>query len=219
MPTGGPESFLLPMFPLESVLLPNEDLPLQIFEPRYTALVQDRLRSGDPRFGVVLIARGSEVGGEDDRCDVGALASIVEHVDLGAGRYWLRCHTGERIRVCEWLADDPYPRAQVRAWPDEPGEPVTPAQLREVEARVLALFERIAAARGAVLPGRDVLLGGGDAEVDAGARLYALASRIPIGPADRYAVLSAPSAARRLAALRDAVDTVAAMVEFQLAGD
>ena len=49
-----------------------------------------------------------------------------------------------------------------------------------------------------------------------GDRLYALASRIPIGAADRYAMLSASSAAERLAALSEAVDTVAEMVEFQL---
>jgi uncharacterized protein len=43
-----------------------------------------------------------------------------------------------------------------------------------------------------------------------------LASRIPIGTADRYTVLSAPSAADRLVALGEAVDAVAEMVEFQL---
>ena len=40
-----------------------------------------------------------------------------------------------------------------------------------------------------------------------------------MGQADRYAVLAAPSAADRLVAVRDAVETVAAMIEFQLAGD
>jgi len=105
----------------------------------------------------------------------------------------------------------------VRLWPDEPGDPVTQAQLLDVEGRVVALFERIAEARGAALPGRDVLLGYDEAGADdAGRRLFALASRIPIGTADRYTVLSAPSAADRLAALGEAVDTVAAMVEFQL---
>jgi uncharacterized protein len=211
----GSEPAPLPMFPLESALLPGEDLPLRIFEPRYTALVQDCLHSDDPRFGVVLISRGREVGGGDERSDVGVLARIIECVDLGgSGRYGLRCRTGERIRVCDWLPDAPYPRAVVRAWPDEPGNPVTAAQLRDLEDRVVALFERIAAARGAVLPGRDVLLGSG--RDDVGERLYALASRVPVGPADRYAVLSAPSAAERLCALRDAVESVAAMVEFQL---
>jgi uncharacterized protein len=206
----------LAMFPLESALLPDEDLPLRIFEPRYGALVRDCVGNGDP-FGVVLISRGREVGGGDSRCDVGVLARITEHADLGSGRYVLQCRTGERIRVNEWLPDDPYPRASVRIWPDEPGDPVTPAQFLDVEDRVMALFERVAAARGAQLPGRDVLLDSGRSDArDAGERLYALASRIPIGTADRYAVLSAASAADRLAALREAVDSVTEMVKFQL---
>jgi uncharacterized protein len=211
------ESTPLAMFPLQSALLPDEELPLQVFEPRYTALVRDCLRDNDPRFGVVLISRGREVGGGDVRCDVGAVARITECVDLaGSGRFVLRCRTGERIRVSDWLPDDPYPRAMVRPWPDEPGEPVTAGQLEELEDRVMGLFERIAAARDFALPDRAVLLGGDPDTVDPGIRLYALASRVPIGPADRYAVLSAPSPAARLRALSDAVDSVAAVIEFQL---
>jgi hypothetical protein len=205
------------MFPLQSALLPDEDLPMQIFEPRYTALVRDCMRDDDPRFGVVLISQGREVGGGDVRCDVGTVARITECVDLaGSGRFMLRCRTGERIRVCDWLPDDPYPRAMVQAWPDEPGEPVTGDQLEELEDRVMALFERIAAARNVLLPDRAVVLGSDADTVDPGLRLYALASRVPIGPADRYSVLAAPSAAERLAALSDAVDSVAAVIEFQL---
>jgi uncharacterized protein len=207
----------LAMFPLQSALLPDEDLPLRIFEPRYGALVRHCLDTGDP-FGVVLISRGREVGGGDSRCDVGVLSRITECVDQGAGRYALHCRTGERIRVSQWLPDDPYPRASVTLWPDEPGDPefaVSQAQLVDVEDRAMALFERIAEARGITLPDREELLGL-DPAVPVGKRLFALASRIPIGAADRYAVLSAPSAAERLAALREAVDTVAEMVEFQL---
>jgi len=211
------ESALMAMFPLQSALLPDEDLPMQIFEPRYTALVRDCMRDDDPRFGVVLISQGREVGGGDVRCDVGTVARITECVDLaGSGRFMLRCRTGERIRVCDWLPDDPYPRAMVQAWPDEPGESVTADQLEELEDRVMALFERIAAARNVLLPDRAVVLGSDADTVDPGLRLYALASRVPIGPADRYSVLAAPSAAERLAALGDAVDSVAAAIEFQL---
>jgi Lon protease-like protein len=205
------------MFPLQSALLPHEDLPMQIFEPRYTALVRDCMRDDDPRFGVVLISQGREVGGGDVRCDVGTVARITECVDLaGSGRFMLRCRMGERIRVCDWLPDDPYPRAMVQPWPDEPGEPVTTDHLEELEDRVMALFERIAAARNVLLPDRAVVLGSDADTVDPGLRLYALASRVPIGPADRYSVLAAPSAAERLAALSDAVDSVAAVIEFQL---
>ena len=204
------------MFPLEVALLPDQDLPLRIFEPRYVALVQHCVDSGDP-FGVVLISRGREVGGDDSRCDVGVLSRITECVDQGANRYALSCRTGERIRVCQWLPDDPYPRATVALWPDEPGDAVTSAQLHDVEDKVIDLFERIAQARGVVLPDRDVLLGYGEADADdAGQHLFTLASRIPLGAADRYSVLSAPSAADRLAALSEAVVAVAEMVEFQL---
>src|ERR1700742_2116484 len=109
---AAPEQIELAMFPLESVVLPNQDLPLRIFEPRYVALVQHCVDSGDP-FGVVLISRGREVGGGDSRCDVGVLSRITECVEREANRYSLQCRTGERIRVSEWLPDNPYPRARV----------------------------------------------------------------------------------------------------------
>ena len=67
------------MFPLEVAMLPGEELPLRIFEPRYAALVQACLAADDPAFGVVLIAAGREVGGGDSRSDIGALAHITEY--------------------------------------------------------------------------------------------------------------------------------------------
>jgi Lon protease-like protein len=203
------------MFPLEVAMLPGEELPLRIFEPRYTALVSDCLTADDPAFGVVLISAGREVGGGDSRSDVGALAHITECADFGDGRYRLKCVMAERIRVLEWHPDDPYPRAMVEVWPDEPGPAVDVEAIRDVEGRIVALFERIAAARGAQVDPRDILVGA-DQSGDAAMWLYALASRIPMGQADRYAVLSAPTVAARVAALRDAVETVTAMVEFQL---
>jgi Lon protease-like protein len=205
-----------PMFPLETVRLPGEELSLRIFEPRYAALVRECL--DDAReFGVVLIAAGREVGGDDARCDVGAMAHIVDVQDFGGGRYHLACEMRDRIRVTSWLEDDPYPRATLETWPDEPGANVTGDDIGEVEDRVMELFERIATSQQATLPPRQELLGEPEPGDDAGKRLYALASRIPMGQADRYSVLEAPTAAARLDAMRDAVETVAAMVEFQLA--
>jgi Lon protease-like protein len=205
-----------PMFPLESVRLPGEGLPLRIFEPRYGALVRDCL-SGAREFGVVLIAAGREVGGGDARLDIGSMAHIVDCKDLSDGRYLLECEMRERIRVTAWLDDDPYPKATVEPWPDEPGATVTGADIGVVEDRLMEVFERIASSQGAQLPSKQQLLGEPEPGDDAGRRLYALAARVPMGQADRYSVLAAPSAAERLDALRDAVETVAAMVEFQLA--
>ncbi|BBZ62820.1 LON peptidase substrate-binding domain-containing protein [Mycolicibacterium monacense] len=202
-----------PMFPLEVTMLPGEELPLRIFEPRYVALVQDCLAMTDPAFGVVLIEAGREVGGGDRRSTVGALARIVDYADLGVGRFRLRCLMGERIRVRQWLDDAPYPRADIEVWEDEPGS-VDSAAVFDVEDRVVALYERIAAARGSEFGGRSAVLG--PEESDVVKRLYGLAARVPMGQADKYAVLSAPTVSARLSALSEAVDTVTAMVEFQL---
>jgi uncharacterized protein len=209
----------LPMFPLEVTLLPDDDLPLRIFEPRYTQLVRDCLAADDPVFGVVLIAAGREVGGGDNRYDVGTVARIVEHHELGNGLYRLRCRVSDRIRVLRWLPDDPYPRALVQDWPDEPGEPVTDESIREQQDRVMTLFERLAEARGAELPPPDMLFASVSMAEEPGDKLFALASRVAMGQADRYAVLAAPSPDARLRALTEAVDMMAAMVDFQLPGE
>jgi Lon protease-like protein len=203
------------MFPLEVAMLPGEQLPLRIFEPRYSAMITDCL-AADRAFGVVLIAAGREVGGGDARNDVGALARIVDVADQGGGRYRLRAEVAERLRVTQWLSDEPYPRADVAPWPDEPGDPVTGSDIVDVEDAVLEVFSRVAEVKQQELPSREELLGSVEPGQDAGERLYALAARLPIGQADRYAVLAAPSASARLAVLAEAVETLRAMVEFQL---
>ncbi|MEO8816387.1 MAG: LON peptidase substrate-binding domain-containing protein [Mycobacterium sp.] len=210
----------LPMFPLEWVLLPGEELSLRVFELRYTVLVSDLMHSGDPRFGVVLIAKGREVGGGEQRNNVGTISTIIGCTELGAGRYALRCLTGERIRVSEWLDDDPYPRAMAQEWPDEPGNLLDEQEFRQIEDRIVALHQRMARVRGRwFVPGRNTLLGGRRLRsLEPGQRLYSLACRVPMGEADRYAVLAAPSVADRLVALREAIETVAAGVEFDLSG-
>jgi len=53
------EDLLLPLFPLELVLFPEEPLPLHIFEERYKEMIGDCLRAkeesqGQQEFGVVL---------------------------------------------------------------------------------------------------------------------------------------------------------------------
>ena len=206
---------MTPMFPLQSALLPGETLPLNIFEPRYARLVEDCMAMPDPAFGVVLISQGLEVGGGDVRSEIGALAYISEYADLGMGQYQLLASVGERIRVVEWLPDDPYPRAVVQAWPDEPGPPVTAERIGEVVDGILGLFGRIIAARGGRLRS-DALAVDADIADDPSRHIYALAARVPMGQADRYAVLAAPTLAARVDALTDAIETVTAMVDFQL---
>ena len=207
-----------PMFPLQTAQLPGDTLPLRIFEPRYVRLVRDCLAADEPAFGVVQISRGWEVGGGDVRSDVGALAHIVEWAEIAEGSYELIATVGDRIRVTQWLPDDPYPRAVIEPWPDESGPPVGPEQIGGVVDRILALYERVAQARGLRL--RPGAMGVDPDTADDPARhLYALAAKVPMGQADRYAVLAAPTLAERVSVLNDAVETVTAMVEFQLADE
>ena len=105
------------MFPIGTVLFPRGILPLQVFEPRYIALVADIVET-DHRFGVVLIERGSDVGGNDTRTSVGTVAEVVQMGELEDGRILLINVGRERFRVTEWLDDDPYPVAEVEPYPD-----------------------------------------------------------------------------------------------------
>jgi uncharacterized protein len=114
----------LGMFPLSAVLYPHAQMPLHVFEPRYRALTADCL-AGDPRFGIVLIERGSEVGGGDQRMLVGTRAVITHAASLADGRSLMMIHGEARIRVSEWLPDDPYPLALVEEW-------VTPSEAVDV---------------------------------------------------------------------------------------
>ncbi len=104
------------MFPLSTVLFPGAGLPLHVFESRYRALIADCL-ARDGEFGVVLISRGSEVGGGDQRVDVGTVARIDQVAELEDGRMLVITRGVRRVRVETWLADEPYPRAVVEDLP------------------------------------------------------------------------------------------------------
>ena len=73
----------LPLFPLNTVLLPAGPLTLQVFEARYLDMVARCLR-GENRFGVVAIREGREVGAATPY-DVGTSAEIVDWRREGSG--------------------------------------------------------------------------------------------------------------------------------------
>ena len=61
---------MIPMFPLGTVLLPAMPFALNVFEPRYLKMMGDLLETDAPEFGIVLIERGHEVGGGEQRSGV-----------------------------------------------------------------------------------------------------------------------------------------------------
>jgi Lon protease-like protein len=111
----------LAMFPLSMVAFPGSVIPLHIFEPRYQQLTTDCL-AGDARFGIVLIERGSEVGGGDQRAPIGTEVHITKAMPLSDGRWLVMATAERRIRLVEWLDDDPYPLAMVEEWTSDADE-------------------------------------------------------------------------------------------------
>lgn len=67
----------IPIFPLHSVLFPEGPLPLKIFEPRYTDMISQCLKSNTD-FGICLIREGEEVGSVASTHEVGTLAKIID---------------------------------------------------------------------------------------------------------------------------------------------
>ena len=194
-----------PMFPLGNVLVPGAHLPLRVFEPRYRQMMADcrRVNSG---FGVVLIERGSEVGGGDHRAEVGCRSRILAAEETPDGQWAVLAEGTERIRVTEWLADDPYPRAHAEPWPDPAedeawAESEAGATARDGLARQITELVRLAMDQGRVGPEAEITLS--DDPVRATWEAVALG---PLGPADRYAVLSTESAGVRAALAADLLD-------------
>lgn len=198
-----------PMFPLGSVLTPGMVLPLHVFEPRYRRLVGDCLEA-DGEFGVVLIERGSEVGGGDVRAMAGTMAAIADSSALPDGRWAVVAIGTRRIAVDQWLDDDPYPRAVVRDWPDtEPGADLVDAVGAVVDRlrRLLAL----AVEMGATGVPLDVAFD--DDPVVAAGQLVAVS---PVGPADRQRLLVADGPDQRMAMLASLLDEEAATLRAQM---
>lgn len=203
-----PAAPTLPMFPLGSVLFPSLVLPLHVFEPRYRALVEDCL-AGDGVFGVVLIERGSEVGGGDVRTDVGTVARIVQVERFDDGRYAVVAVGDRRLRVRSWAADDPYPRAEVEDWPDEGAATRPLDEVTTLLRRSLAL----AAELGEAPAGLDVTL-----DDDPGLATFQAAALAPIGPADAQRVLATPGPDERTGVLTEVLTDAVDLLRARLGG-
>ncbi|MDJ0953965.1 MAG: LON peptidase substrate-binding domain-containing protein [Acidimicrobiia bacterium] len=203
---------IMPMFPLGSVLFPGAVLPLQVFEPRYQALVAD-LEAADNRFGVVLIRRGQEVGGGDERAEVGTVAEVVRSGTAEDGRILLVTVGRQRIRVERWLDDDPYPQADVVDLDDpDPSEGITPA----LEAASTARRRLLALAIEMGADGQQLEL---DLPSDEARAAWALCSAAPLGSFDRQQLLEIDDAVARMGLLERLLKEQMRDLETALRGD
>ena len=199
----------LPMFPLGMVLVPKAVVPLHVFEPRYQTMLAD-VMAGDRKFGVVLIERGSEVGGGEVRTDVGTVAQVVQLRPIAASRWVVVVAGTERITVDRWLSDDPYPRAEVSAFPDEPGPSVDAQEWKALKRRMRQVLAALAelgdtVARATFELGDDPVMGS-----------FQLASLGPFSDLDRQRVLCTPGVSGRCALLTELLSDVAVLARLRL---
>lgn len=173
------------MFPLGTALLPRCPLPLQIFESRYLTMLQD-IAGADGRFGVVLIERGFEVGGGDQRFSIGTVATI-DQLCPADDRVHLLARGRGRFEIVRWLPDDPYPRAEVRLLP--------PLEWSSEHTSVLADTERFVRRALVVMSEYRADLWSSDVELsdDPVSRSWQLAGVAPLGPLDQLALLRSSS--------------------------
>jgi Lon protease-like protein len=173
------------MFPLGSVLFPSVPIPLRVFEPRYLTMVGRLLDEDEPgfEFGVVLIERGPEAGGGDQRASVGTMARLVSAA-AGAEDLLIVGVGTRRFTVERWVDEDPYPRAELSMLPDlEWSEALAPLRA-EAEAVVRRVMARVAE------PDSDA---GIELSDDPVAAVWQLAAIAPLGEYDRYTLLRSTS--------------------------
>jgi Lon protease-like protein len=202
----------LPIFPLGTVLMPTQLLPLHIFEPRYRELMRQLTEPDSAReLGVVLIERGHEVGGGEQRVATGTVGRLVAAQQSPDGR-WMALFAGaDRFRVVEWLPDDPYPQARVEELPEPEWDPADASALTSAEELVRETLALAAELGEASMPA------GFELDDDPAQRTWQLCAAAPLGPFDRQRLLEAPRSAR-LAILVEQTADARQMLAFRLGG-
>ncbi len=111
-------SLLLPLFPLDLVLLPGVPLPLHVFEPRYKEMIAECLDEKKP-FGIVRAS-------SDGVADIGCTAEIVEVTKrYDDGRMDILTRGVERFEVLQVHEERPFLEAEFTVIEDEPDTPST----------------------------------------------------------------------------------------------
>jgi Lon protease-like protein len=112
---------VIPVFPLPgALLLPRGQMPLNIFEPRYLAMIDDTLRSGDRLIG--MIQPDPAHPGTDEAkphlFGVGCVGRMTQFAESGDGRYLIQLTGVARFRIEEELiVTTPYRQCRVTYQP------------------------------------------------------------------------------------------------------
>lgn len=189
----------LPLFPLGAVLLPGARMPLQVFEPRYVALLRDLIAAQEERspvFGIIAIREGNEVGEGAIRSlhEVGCAALLTHVAVLGGQRFFIIVEGADRFRLdaVDDAAGTPYLTGEVTWLEEEDGDPAAVAVLAERLRGQLEAFRALVPA--------DLDAPEAEDELPTGARAlaYAVPLVVSLELADRQHLLECPDTESRL---------------------
>jgi Lon protease-like protein len=198
---------VIPVFPLPgALLLPRGQMPLNIFEPRYLAMVDDAMADRHRLIGMIQPDTGHP--GPEEKPNlfkVGCVGRITQIAETGDGRYLIQLTGIARFRVAQELTvATAYRQAQVDYAPF-----VDDFVARKGEERV---------DRSAVLAALNAFLDANNLKADwegienapNEALVNALAMMSPYGPAEKQALLEAPD-------LKARAEILVAVTEIELA--
>jgi Lon protease-like protein len=178
---------LLPLFPLELVLLPGTPLPLHIFEPRYKEMIRECIAAEAP-FGVV---RAFEEGIAEVGCTAEIITVTKEYPD---GRMDLICEGRKRFEVIEVNRDRSFLQAEVLIVPDDPE-----AAVQEERVKAVQLHLEILSLAGAV---QDL------SAADQNQLSFYLAGSLPLDLDFKQKLLAMRSEAQRIQAVAAYLETI-----------
>ena len=181
--------------------MPAMPLSLRIFEERYLKLTGDLILEENPEFGVVLIARGPEVGGGEKRLEIGTIASVTDIGTLDQF-YGIESIGGQRFHVNAWLPDDPYPIADIDFLPDLIWNDSLTLARENLELKVRNLLA-FASEFGDLQYGPDTEL-----SEDLMDSCWQLAGILPVGPLDQVDLLKSQSAEELISKTYEVVVTL-----------
>jgi uncharacterized protein len=198
---------VIPVFPLPgALLLPRGQMPLNIFEPRYVAMIDDALRSGHRLIG--MIQPDAAHPGAESRPNlyrIGCVGRITQIAETGDGRYLMQLTGIARFRLEQEL-------------------PVN-TLYRQCRVSYLPFVDDFTARRGEEAVDREQLLEAltmflkannlkadwdGIENAPSEALVNALAMMAPYGPAEKQALLEAPD-------LKTRAEILVALTEMEMA--
>jgi Lon protease-like protein len=183
----------LGLFPLKVVLLPTEQIPLHVFEPRYKELIGECIED-DAEFGLVL-------SDDEGLRSVGTRARVTDVLErFDDGRLNVVVEGGERFRLVELTTGRSFHTGQIEPIEDDDLDP-EPADAQ----RALGLFRRVAE-----------LAEAETTEPEPSRRLsYEIAARIELPLGLKQELLESRSEPERLRRLSQALDGIAELLTKQ----